>query len=135
MKFKFRHGLIWVATTLVYEGASVEIDNCILDTGSATTAIDIDLVAFNYRKPAIIRRLRGLGGGAQEVVCQRVDSLTLDGRELAPIDIEFGDIRPNMGINGFIGNDILSRFSLTIDFTEREVTLIPPSSMLSPRPL
>ena len=124
MRFEFRHGLIWVAITLVYEGKSVDIDRCILDTGSATTAIDIDLVAFNYQKSAIIRRLRGLGGGTQEVVCQNIDSLKLDDTELSPIDIEFGDISSTLGINGFIGNDILSRFSLTTDFFEREIEII-----------
>ncbi len=59
MTFEFRQGLIWVAVTLEYEGKSIDIDRCILDTGSATTAIDIDLISFNYQKPAIIRRLRG----------------------------------------------------------------------------
>ena len=47
MKFHFRNGLIWVSIDLDYEGKDVKIDNCIIDTGSATTAIDIDLVDFN----------------------------------------------------------------------------------------
>ena len=52
MNFNFRNGLIWISIDIEYEGENVKIDNCILDTGSATTAIDIDLVEFNYKKPS-----------------------------------------------------------------------------------
>ena len=52
MKFEFKDGLIWVSIGLVYEGRPYTIHNCIVDTGSGTTAIDIDFVEFNYRKPA-----------------------------------------------------------------------------------
>lgn len=124
MRFEFHTGLIWIPIEIVYEGKSVKIDNCILDTGSATTALDIDLVAFNYQKPAFIKRLRGLGGGTQEVVCQKIDAFVIDNTELQQIEIEFGDIRSHFGISGFIGNDILSRFSLTINFLQQEIKMI-----------
>jgi Aspartyl protease len=123
MKFVLRDGLIWLPISLIYEGALVEIENCILDTGSATTAIDIDLVTFNYRKPTAIKRLYGLGGGTQEVVSQQIDSLTIDGQTLQAIDIEFGDMQADFGINGFVGNDVLSRFTVTIDFRKQEIHL------------
>ncbi len=70
MNFELKHGLIWITFELIYEGNSVVIDNCIVDTGSAATAIDIDLVNFNYGKSAIVKRLFGIGGGTQEVVSQ-----------------------------------------------------------------
>ena len=47
MKFKWEQGLIWVSFEIKYEGKWLKIDDCILDTGSATSAIDIDLVEFN----------------------------------------------------------------------------------------
>ena len=122
MRFESIEGLIWVSFELVYEGKVAKIDHCILDTGSATTAIDIDLVEFNYRKPATIKRLWGIGGGTQEVVGQVVDKIILDQKELKQIEIEFGDIQADLGINGFIGNNILSHYRLTIDFKKREIT-------------
>jgi len=61
MKFEYYKGLIWIAVSLEYEGKLIGIDKCIFDTGSATTAIDIDLVDFDYRKPSFIRRLCGFG--------------------------------------------------------------------------
>ncbi len=78
MKFDFKNGLIWVSINLEYEGKDKKIENCILDTGSATTALDIDLVEFNYRKSSTVKRLIGIGGGTQEVISQQVEKITID---------------------------------------------------------
>ena len=121
MNFELKQGLIWLTFELIYEGNGVIIDKCILDTGSAATAIDIDLVDFNYRKSAIVKRLFGIGGGTQEVVSQNVGKVIIGGKELNDIEIEFGDIQAELGINGFIGNDILSRFSILIDYQKQEI--------------
>lgn len=122
MKFTRKDGLVWLSITLEYEGSNYTLENCILDTGSATTAIDIDLVDFNFQKPAIITRLFGIGGGTQEVISQKVDGVTIDTHSLKNVDIEFGNLHSELGINGFIGNDILSVFrTITIDNSKQEI--------------
>lgn len=93
------------------------------NTGSATTAIDIDLVAFNYQKPANIKRLFGIGGGVQEVVSQKINTVTIDGNILKNIELEFGDFQKELGINGFIGNDILSHFTICIEYLKNDISL------------
>lgn len=124
MNVVFSQDLLWVPIEVVYEGTVLSIEDCIVDTGSATTAVDINLIPFNYRKPARIRRLRGVGGGTQEVVCQTIDRFSIGSRQLHSIDIEFGDISSNFGINGFIGNDILQHFFVAIDFQNRQINLL-----------
>jgi len=108
-----------------YDGKRITIENCIFDTGSATTAIDMELVDFNYHKPAFIRRLCGFGGGTQEVICQKTDRFLIDNAELEDVEIEFGDIQSGFGISGFVGNDILSRFSFSVDFFKQNIRMIP----------
>ena len=120
MKFVFKKGLIGITISLVYEGQQVNIENCILDTGSASTAIDIDLVAFNYRIPARIKRLFGIGGGIQDVICQCVDTLAIGEKRIPNFELEFGDLKDRLGIGGFIGNDILSRFNIEINYSNRK---------------
>jgi len=122
MNFEFRNGLIWLPVEIQYDGLIVRIDNCILDTGSATTAIDIDYIPFNYRKPAKIRRLFGVGDGTQEVVCQRIDFIRLGNDSIQNAEIEFGYFKSRIGISGFIGNDILSNFGVSIDFKNRNIS-------------
>ena len=121
MIFEFKNGLIWISVTLEYEEKTFKIDQCILDTGSETTAIDIDCINFNYQKPSFIRRLYGLGGGLQEVICQRVSKIVIDDTELNDIEIEFGNLKSDFGINGFIGNDVLSRFTFTVNFINHDI--------------
>ncbi|MCP4687798.1 MAG: hypothetical protein GY859_07090, partial [Desulfobacterales bacterium] len=82
MRFDFKRGLIRVTFELIYEGARAAIDNCIIDTGSATTAVEIDLININFRKPAEITRLYGIGGGIQEVIAQKTDAVIIDKHEL-----------------------------------------------------
>ena len=121
MKFEWKQGLIWINVTIIYGGKNIIIPNCIIDTGSSSTMIDIDLVEFDYHKPAPTKRLFGIGTGKQEVLCQQVDKLIIDQFELEAVEIEFGAIKENLGINGFIGNDILSQFMLTINFKQKVI--------------
>ena len=121
MIFTWKQGLLWIPIEIVYEGVPVKIKDCIIDTGSATTTLDIDLVNFNYKKEAVIRRLTGIGGGTQEVLSQKIDNLIIDNNSLYDITIEFGDITSTFGIKGFIGNDVLSKFNFAIDFTKYEI--------------
>lgn len=121
MNFHFRKGLIWISIDMEYEGENINIDNCILDTGSATTAIDIDLVEFNYKKPSVVKRLVGIGGGTQEVINQQVDRITIDQNSLENVEIEFGDIQADLGINGFIETNILRHFDINIKFSTKEL--------------
>lgn len=116
------NGLIWISLKLEYEGNQYKISNCIVDTGSATTAIDIGLVDFNYRGPSVIKRLHGIGGGIQEVISQKVERISFGEAILEEIDIEFGDLRDDFGINGFIGNDVLRGFLVSIDYSKQEIT-------------
>ncbi|HEW98484.1 MAG: hypothetical protein DRR16_03285 [Candidatus Parabeggiatoa sp. nov. 3] len=123
MKFEWKQGLIWINITLIYGGKTIIVPNCIIDTGSSSTIIDIDLVEFDYHKPAVIKRLFGIGTGTQEVLCQQVDKIIIDEFELDAVEVEFGAIKENLGINGFIGNDILSQFILTLDFKQKVIDL------------
>ncbi len=83
----------------------------------------MDLVEFSYHKPSKIKRLCGIGGGIQEVVSQVTDKLMIDGKELKDIEIEFGDIREELGIDGFIGNDVLRCFTMTVNYREHTIQL------------
>lgn len=58
------------------------------------------------------------------VVAQTIDGLTIDAHQMNNVEIEFGNIRADMGINGFIGNDLLSAFTLIINYATQEIEFI-----------
>ncbi|CAB1078236.1 hypothetical protein D1AOALGA4SA_5993 [Olavius algarvensis Delta 1 endosymbiont] len=37
------------------------------------------------------------------------------------VEIEFGDIQADLGINGFIGTDVLRHFDINIKFSTKEL--------------
>lgn len=123
MNFSYKNGLIWISIIIEYNKMELTINNCIMDTGSATTAVDIDLIDFNYKKPSVLKRLKGIGGGTQEVIGQEVDKIIIDGFMIPGVEVEFGDIREDLGINGFIGTDILKNFDIGINFSNMKITL------------
>ncbi len=65
------------------------------------------------------------GGGIQEVISQKVDSIIVDNYELKNIELEFGNISEDLGINAFLGNDILNLFNININFSKQEIMFKP----------
>jgi len=125
MNFYWKKGLIWVDIELEYNGKKYHIENCIVDTGSASTAIDIDLIEFDYNRITQIKKLSGIGG-IEEVMSQKVESLILGDIEIKNLQIEFGSLQNSYGINGFIGTNILSQFEVNIDFSKQKINFISP---------
>ncbi len=78
-----------------------------------STAIDIDLIELNYSKQTKIKRLFGIGTDTQEVLSQIVKTIKIDFNIIENIEIEFGNFSSKIGINGFIGNDILREKTLS----------------------
>lgn len=124
MNFDYKQGLIWIPLELRYDSKWIKIENCILDTGSASTAIDIDSINLNYSKETKIKRLFGIGTGTQEVISQVVEVIKIDTKEIENSEIEFGSFTSKIGINGFIGNDLLSKFTIKIDYALCTLTLL-----------
>jgi predicted aspartyl protease len=127
MNFYWKKGLIWVDIELEYNGNKYQIENCIVDTGSASTAIDIDFIEFDYNRITQIKKLSGIGG-IEEVMSQKVESLILGDIKINNLQIEFGNLQNSYGINGFIGTNILSQFQVNIDFSNQKINFISPLS-------
>jgi predicted aspartyl protease len=127
MNFYWKKGLIWVDIELEYNGNKYQIENCIVDTGSASTAIDIDFIEFDYNQITQIKKLSGIGG-IEEVMSQKVESLILGDIKINNLQIEFGNLQNSYGINGFIGTNILSQFQVNIDFSNQKINFISPLS-------
>ncbi|MFH1728710.1 MAG: hypothetical protein ABIA04_09860 [Pseudomonadota bacterium] len=123
MEIKYKNGLIFISIEIIYNQKNHLIPNCILDTGSGGTAIDIDLIDFDYNKGGIFKHLTGIGG-SESVIEQKIDCLIIDNRKIENIKIEFGDIKNKFGINGFIGNNILEKFSFKMDYGNEILELV-----------
>jgi hypothetical protein len=122
MKIIERDGLIYLPITLKYDSKVYKINDCILDTGSAGTVIDIDFIQFNPKIPAVLKRLHGIGGH-QDVVAQNVDFIKIDSIYLRNVLIEFGDINNSFGIKGILGTNLLKYMDFHLSFINKKLNL------------
>ncbi len=54
-----------------------------------------------------------------------MDGVTIDEHVIRNIELEFGNIHSDIGINGFLGNDILSLYTVIIDYSKKEIEFKP----------
>jgi hypothetical protein len=98
-------------------GMSLRVDNVVVDTGSATTAIEADILALagvEARFEDIISIRQGIGG-EQSVVVKSIDKITVGELEVTPFEVDVAGLDYGMGIQGFLRCDFLLRTGAIID--------------------
>jgi len=110
MKLRLKDELPVVSVSVVYQGASVEIPDMLVDTGSGTTILAADLVASIGIAPLpedILHTIRGVGG--MEVVFRRsLDYVQLGECRLPHFPVDIGGMDYGFAINGILGMDVLT---------------------------
>ncbi|MFO1495415.1 MAG: retropepsin-like aspartic protease [Lysobacterales bacterium] len=117
MKLVLRDSLMFVPVTLSYGGATLQIDDILVDTGSTTTLLSIDCVASLGIHPEAsdsIRRIRGVGG-VEYVFSRRIDAISIAGQRLMPVELEFGGLDYGFQMNGILGLDVLLQMGAVLD--------------------
>jgi Aspartyl protease len=120
MKLKLREELLFVEIALTNRGQTIHIPNVLVDTGSASTILDADLVyrvGISPESTDRVRWLRGIGG--QESVYTRVvDKLAVGGFALQEFQIEIGEMSYGYGFGGILGLDFLLEAGAILDLPE-----------------
>ena len=111
MQFIEHDGLIFIPITLGYNSKSYQVTDCILNTGSAGTVIDVDLIPFNPKIPGILKRLHGLYGH-QDVVAQQVDFIKIENFEKENILVEFGNLKNSLWHKGNFRHSFIRIYEL-----------------------
>ncbi len=111
---------------LLYRGRSLDLDNVLLDTGSASTIFSADrLLDVDVRcEPTdILNRVRGVGG-TEFVFSKTIDGLSLGELKVEDFEIEVGamDYGFNFELDGILGMDFLERVGAVIDLRQKRVT-------------
>lgn len=123
MKIRLQNGLPYVAVEVFYRGRYLELDNVLLDTGSAGTVFSIDKlldVGLEYAADDAVRRIRGVGG-TEFVFAKTVERLALSDIHVDDFEIEVGAMNYGFEIDGIVGLDFLLRVGAVIDLATMEV--------------
>lgn len=122
MKFKLINDLIFIPIKVNYLNQVIEL-NALVDTGSATTAVDINFFILDYARPSAIRDLIGVGG-KQRVIAQNVEQLIIGNIVLKDIILEFCDLDFSLGIQAFVGGDVLNGLNSKIDYSVEKLEFL-----------
>lgn len=109
MKLEQRYNLPFTTVTIEYRSQSIEVSDVLVDTGSATTVLSVDVLEDIGIFPSpddIIRRLRGIGG-TESVFTRRIDILRLGSATVSNFEIEVGGMDYGFEINGVLGMNVL----------------------------
>ena len=125
-EIRIREGLPQVSMSLLYRGRRLDLDNVLLDTGSASTILSADkLLDIDLRSEPtdILNRIRGVGG-TEFVFSKTIDRLSLGDLSVVDFEIEVGamDYGFHFELEGIVGMDFLGTVGAVIDLRRRRVT-------------
>lgn len=124
MNLNIRHDLPFVTATIRYRGQDLELENVLLDTGSAGTVFHVDrlmTVGLLMESEDMIRIIRGVGG-TEFVFSKRVDGLSVGNLGVGHFDIEVGGMDCGFALDGIIGLDFLRAIRAKIDLGALTIT-------------
>jgi len=123
MQLILRDNLLFVGITIAYQDITLDIDNILVDTGSATTILAADIVASIQIQPVEsdnLYTIRGVGG-TEFVFARHVDYLQIGERRLSHFEIKIGDVDYGFGINGVLGMDFMLRTGALINLKYKKI--------------
>lgn len=123
MKLRLDDRLPYVTATLRFAGRRLNLDQVLLDTGSAGSVFAADAVYALGIEPEgadVIRRICGVGG-SEFVYSKRVEQLSLAEMKVGNFEIQVGAMRYGFPLQGIIGMDFLLATRAVIDLGSLEI--------------
>lgn len=123
MKIIECYGLPFVAIDIEYRGQRLSLDNVLIDTGSASTLLNADVVrdiGIIPEKDDIVETIRGVGG-VEYVYTKIIDSIAIGEAVIQDFQVEIGSMDYGMDMQGIIGFNLLRRIGAKIDVDAMEI--------------
>jgi len=123
MQFQLIDGLPYTSVTITYGNEEINIENVLVDTGSASTIFSSDQmreIGISPQPDDPLHTIRGVGG-IEAVFSRVVDSVLLGEKEVHDTEIEIGGMDYGFKINGILGVDILLEMGAIIDLQDLKI--------------
>lgn len=123
MKITERYGLPFIA--IEFQGKRLRLDNVLIDTGSASTLLNADIVScigIIPEKDDTVDTIRGVGG-IEYVYTKMIDSIVIGESIAQNFKVEIGSMDYGLDMQGIIGFNLLKQVGAKIDVEAMEITL------------
>ena len=117
MNLSLKYGFPFVRVTLIHKDQFLCFDNFLIDTGSASTIINIEIVIKLGLGPEpldTIRQIRGVGG-TEFVYEKNIERILLGSKKITNFKIQIGDMDYGFDIDGILGLDYLMEAKVILD--------------------
>ncbi|KHL95886.1 hypothetical protein QW71_09770 [Paenibacillus sp. IHB B 3415] len=117
------YGLPFVSMTVVFRGRELKLEKVLLDTGSASTLLNADIVQEIGMVPEgndVVDLIRGVGG-VEYVYTKYLDSIIVDKAILNDFQVEIGNMDYGMEIDGILGFNFLKQAGAVINTGEMQL--------------
>lgn len=117
MKLREIYGLPFVNITVVFRGRELKLEKVLLDTGSASTLLNADIVREMGMVPEgndIVDMIRGVGG-VEYVYTKYLDSIIVDEAILNDFQVEIGNMDYGIEMDGILGFNFLKQAGSVVD--------------------
>lgn len=118
MQLNLNYDIPFVNLVLAYKGKRINVDNVLVDTGSARSVFAADIVntlGIYYEPDDMIETVRGVGG-IETVFERAIDMIQVDDYELAEFTIQVGGMDYGFDIKGILGMDFLAQSQAILNF-------------------
>jgi len=125
MKITERYGLPFIAIIIEFQGKRLRLDNVLIDTGSASTLLNADIVSgigIIPEKDDTVDTIRGVGG-VEYVYTKMIDSIAIGETMARDFKVEIGSMDYGLEMQGIIGFNFLKRIGAKIDIDAMEITM------------
>ena len=111
------NGLIFTNAILTHGSNIMLLRNALIDTGSSSTVISIEIAHKLDLKPEaddLINSVQGVGG-SESVYEKKIDSIKLDVSEASDFHIQVGAMDYGIALEAIIGLDLLKECHAALD--------------------
>ncbi|MFS0859933.1 MULTISPECIES: retropepsin-like aspartic protease [Paenibacillus] len=125
MKISEIYGLSFISLQLTFRGEVLYLEKVLLDTGSASTLLNADIVQEIGMVPEEndeVDIIRGVGG-IEYVYTKLLDSITVDGTTLREFQIEIGNMDYGLEIDGILGFNFIKQAGIIINANLMELSI------------
>ncbi|SOC24993.1 aspartyl protease [Ureibacillus xyleni] len=117
MKINIKYGLPFIELEVTFRGNKLLLENVLLDTGSAGTVFNANIVEKIGVVPEendTVDTIRGVGG-VEYVYVKKFEAIQFGESRQENFEVEIGNMDYGMEIAGILGFDFISAAKLVID--------------------
>ncbi|MEK4371690.1 retropepsin-like aspartic protease [Paenibacillus sp. FSL R5-0473] len=125
MKISEVYGLPFISIKLEFRGKVLQLEKVLLDTGSASTLLNADVVREVGMVPEendLVEIIRGVGG-IEYVYTKSLDSITVDGTTINDFQVEIGNMDYGLEIDGILGFNFMKQTGVVINANLMELSI------------